>query len=118
MLSPNDEILNIILKISDKYNYEADKNGIVTILEKQEHKIQRVFRKLGFKIPEYKKVTLDEYGSYVFHQIDGSKTIREIGEKLEEKYGDKVQPLYERLFLFISQLNQQFNCIENSSKMN
>ena len=117
MSSPNDEILNTILKISNQQKYEVDKNGIVTMLKKQDHKIQRFFRKLGFKIPEYKKVTIDEYGSCVFLQINGINTIGEIGEILEEKYGEKVHPLYERLLLFISQLDQQFYYIENASKM-
>lgn len=56
MLNDKDEVLNLIFKISDKLEYEVDKNGIVTMLIKQDHKIQRVFRKLGFKIPEYKKL--------------------------------------------------------------
>ncbi len=115
MLNDNDEVLNLIFKISDKLEYEVDKNGIVTMLMKQDHRIQRVFRKLGFKIPEYKKITMDEYGSCVFLQIDGSKTIREIGKSLEETYGDKVEPLYERLLLFVSHLEQQFHYIENTS---
>ena len=29
-----------------------------------------------------------------FLQIDGHKTVREIGEALEAKFGEKVQPLY------------------------
>ncbi|MGL6198035.1 MAG: PqqD family peptide modification chaperone [Lachnospiraceae bacterium] len=115
MLNENDAVLNLIFKISDKLVYEVDKNGIVTILEKQDNKIQRFFRKLGMKIPKYKRTAMDEYGSSVFLQIDGSRTVCEIGKSLEEKYGDKVEPLYERLLLFISHLEQQFHYIENIS---
>ena len=115
MIDHNDEVLNIIFKISDGLEYEVDKNGIVTLLEKQDHKIQRFFRKLGFRIPEYKRTSMDEYGSCVFLQIDGSRNVRDIGKYLEEKYGDKAQPLYERLLLFISHLEQQFHYIENIS---
>ena len=61
----------------------------MTILEKQDHKIQKFFRKLKFKIPEHKKISLDEYGSCVFLQIDGKKTVKDIGENLEVKYGDR-----------------------------
>ena len=117
MLNNNDEVLNIIFKITHELEYEVDKNGIVTMLEKQDHKIQRFFRKLGFKIPEYKRTTMDEYGSWVFLQIDGSRTVRDIGKNLEEKYGDKVQPLYERLLLFVSHMEQQFHYIENISRV-
>ena len=67
-------VLNIIYKISDNLEYEVDKeSGIVTILEKQDHKIQKFFRKLKFKIPEYKKIELDEYGSEYFYKLMARK---------------------------------------------
>lgn len=108
MLKSNEEILNIIYKINNDLEYEVSKDNAVTILEKQDHKIQRFFRKLKFRIPEYKKITIDEYGSFVFLQIDGNKTVKDIGERLEAKYGDKSQPLYERLLLFLNHI--EINC--------
>ena len=104
----NDELLNMRFKICDNLQYEVDENRIVTILEKQDHKIQRFFRKLKFKIPMYKRTTLDEYGSEVFLQIDGDKTVKEIGDNLEKKYGEKVNPLYERLLIFLNHI--YINC--------
>ena len=76
MLNNNDEVLQLIYKISDRLEYQVGEKGIVTILEKQDHKIQRFFRKLRFRIPEYKKIDLDAYGSYVFLQIDGKRTVK------------------------------------------
>lgn len=104
----NDELLNMRFKICNNLKYEVDENGIVTVLEKQDHKIQRFFRKLKVKIPMYKKITFDEYSSEVFSQIDGTKTVKEIGEELEAKFGDKVQPLYERLLVFLNHI--YLNC--------
>lgn len=104
----NDEILNMRFKICDNLEYEVDENGIVTVLEKQDHKIQRFFRKLKVKIPMNKRITFDEYSSEVFSQIDGTKTVKEIGEELEVKFGDKVQPLYERLLVFLNHI--YINC--------
>lgn len=104
----NDDVLNIVFKIRNSVEYEVNKEGIVTILEKQDHKIQKFFRKLKFKIPMYKKITLDKYSSVVFLQIDGNKTVREIGVNLENKFGDKVHPLYERLLLFLNHID--VNC--------
>lgn len=112
MLSNNEDVLNIIYKISDSFQYEVGTDNIVTILEKQDHKIQRFFRKLKFRIPEYKKTSLDEYGSCVFLQIDGKKTVKDIGENLEVKYGDKIQPVYERLLLFLNHIDVNCNYIE------
>ncbi|WP_224038168.1 PqqD family protein [Clostridium gelidum] len=108
MLKSNEDVLSIIYKISGKLEYELDKDNIVTILEKQDHKIQKFFRKLKFRIPEYKKISLDEYGSWIFLQIDGKKNVKDIGERLEAKYGDKVHPLYERLLPFLNHID--INC--------
>ncbi|MBX4263582.1 PqqD family peptide modification chaperone [Clostridium estertheticum] len=115
MLENNEDVLNIIFKIFDDLEYELDKNNIVTVLEKQDHKLQRVFRKLNFKIPDYKKTSLDEYGSCVFLQIDGKKTVKDIGENLEAKYGDKAYPLYERLLLFLNHIDVNCNYIEKTN---
>jgi hypothetical protein len=112
MHSNNQEILSIIFKISDGLEYEVSTDNIVTMLVKQDHKIQKFFRKLKFRIPEYKKTSLDEYGSYVFLLIDGVKTVKDIGENLEAKYGDKVHPLYERLLLFLNHINVNCHYIE------
>jgi hypothetical protein len=115
MPNNNEEVLNIIFKICDNLEYEVDEDNIVTILEKQDHKIQKFFRKIKFRIPEYKKITLDEYASYVFLQIDGKKTVQAIGENLEAKYGDKAHPLYERLLLFLNHINVNCHYIEKTN---
>jgi mannose-6-phosphate isomerase class I len=112
MINSNEDVLNIIYKISEKIEYEVDKDNIVTVLEKQEHKVQNFFRKLKFKIPEYKKTSLDEYGSCIFLLIDGKKTVKDIGESLEVKFGEKVHPLYERLLLFLNHIEVNCNYIE------
>lgn len=108
MLRSNEDVLNIIYKIYDNLEYEVDKDNIVNILQKQDHKVQKFFRKLKFRIPEYKRISLDEFGSWIFLQIDGKKNVQDIGESLEAKYGDKVHPLYERLLLFLNHI--EINC--------
>jgi len=115
MPSNNEEVLNLIFKISDSLEYEVSTENIVTILEKQDHKIQKFCRRLKFRIPEYKKTSLDEYGSYIFLQIDGRKTVKDIGENLEAKYGDKVHPLYERLLLFLNHIEVNCHYIEKTN---
>lgn len=108
----NEDVLNIVFRVSDNIDYELNEDGTVTILEKQDHKIQKFFRKLKFKIPQYKKVTLDEYSSTVFTQINGKRTVKEIGEILEIKYGEKIQPLYERLLVFLNHIDVNCHYIE------
>lgn len=115
MLNNNEEVLSIIFRISDSLEYEVDKDNIVTILEKQDYKVQNFFRKLKFRIPEYKRISMDEYGSCAFLQIDGKKTVKDIGENLEAKYGDKAYPLYERLLLFLNYIDVNCHYIEKTN---
>ena len=111
-MKSNEDVLRIIYKISVKLEYEVDKDNIVTIIKKQDHMVQTFFRKLKFRIPEYKKISLDEYGSWIFLQIDGKKNVKDLGERLETKYGDKVHPLYERLLLFLNHIDINCHYIE------
>lgn len=115
MLNNNQKALNTVFKISGSLEYEVGIDNIVTILKKQDHKIQRFLRKLTFRIPEYTRESLDEYGSFAFLQIDGKKTVQDIGEHLEAKYGDKVHPLYERLFLFLNHISSHCHYIERTN---
>jgi hypothetical protein len=115
MIDNNDDVLKIIYKVTERLEYKVDQDGIVTIIEKQDHRIQRFFRKLRFKIPESKKITLDEYGSFIFLNIDGTTNVKELGEDLEAKFGDKVYPLYERLLLFLNHIDVNCHYIEKSN---
>ncbi|QHI72488.1 PqqD family peptide modification chaperone [Aminipila terrae] len=112
MSAKQPNLLDIIFQVSSKLLYEVSDEGIVTILIKQDHMIQRFFRKLRVKIPEYRQIAMDDFGSYAFLQIDGHKTVREIGEALEAKFGDKVHPLYERLSLFLTYIQHRCHYIE------
>lgn len=48
------------------------------------------------------RINLDDYGSAVWNLCDGMRTVREIGEGLRDRFGEKVEPLYERLGKFIA----------------
>lgn len=107
----NDDALKLIFRISNNIDYEVN-NKSVTILEKQNHPIQKFFRKLKFRIPPYKKIQLDEYCSFVFLQIDGKKSVEEIGKNLENTYGEASHPIYERLLMFLNHIDVNCNYIE------
>ena len=111
----NTDVLNLVFKKSENIEYEVSSDGIVTILEKQDHKVQNFFRKLKFKIPMYKKIELDKYSSFVFLQIDGKKTVEDIGSSLENTYGEDSHPLYERLLVFLNHIEVNCKYIEKVS---
>ena len=82
--------------ISDCIVWNTDDNGIVTISIENKGIFNKVAQKL-LKKPKVSYVHLDEFGSSVWQLIDGYKNIIEIGKLFEEKFGDKANPLYERL---------------------
>lgn len=112
MRNKKNNTLDIIFHTSNIYLYEVTEDNIVTILIKQDHIIQRFFRKLGVKIPDYQRIKLDEVGSFIFLQIDGHRTVREIGESLEQTFGGKVHPLYDRLSLFLYYMQKRYHFID------
>ena len=51
-------------------------------------------------------LNLDEYGTLVWLNMDGQRTVRQLGLLLKEKFGEKVEPLYWRLAYFLSLLER------------
>jgi hypothetical protein len=62
------------------------------------------FAQLLLKKPRVSHIHLDEMGSYVWLLFDGEKDITLIGVFVKEHFGDKAEPLYERLLLYIRTL--------------
>lgn len=56
----------------------------------------RIAQKL-FKRPKVSYVHLDEMGSFVWPLLDGEQDITALGVKVKEHFGEKAEPLYERL---------------------
>ncbi len=50
------------------------------------------------------RVTLDKFGSFVWKLCDGSHSVQEICDRLEEKFGEEVQPVVERTVVFVQML--------------
>lgn len=59
-----------------------------------------------FKRPEYSLIELDEFGSFVWRQMDGERNVYEIGVNVKEHFGMTAEPLYERLSQFIRILHR------------
>ena len=93
---------NFLKKIpvkSEKIGWSADENGIVTLEIENKGIYNRLFQ-LILKKPKITYIHLDENGSFVWPLIDGEMNIVEIGQKVKEHFGEKANPLYERLAKF------------------
>lgn len=64
-----------------------------------------------FKKPKISYVHLDELGSFVWPLLDGNHTVGEIGNKLEQQFGEKANPIYPRLCKYI-QLLESYQFIQ------
>lgn len=53
------------------------------------------------------RIELDSLGGYVCKNIDGKHSVFEIAQQLENEFGEKAEPLYQRLILFLKILNQK-----------
>lgn len=86
------------------YDHEIDSKGVVNVL------IPRFTNKflVQFLVPRLKtpniKIKLDEFGSESWLQIDGEKRVEEIAKNLFLKFGEKINPVEERLTKFFTQL--------------
>ena len=88
--------LERIPKKPDGLDWNLDEKGIVTLNIENKGVFNRLAQKL-FKKPRVSYIHLDEMGSFVWPLIDGEREILDIGEEVEEHFGDAAAPVYERL---------------------
>lgn len=81
---------------SETIGWTTDEKGMVTLEIENKGFVKYLTQKL-FKKPRISFVHLDEMGSFVWPVINGEKTILQIGEEVSAHFGDKAEPLYERL---------------------
>lgn len=98
--------LDMVFAVNTTLDYEIDDRLIVTVRLRQDHWIQRLGRKLRIRIPEYRRISMDEYCSFVFQCIDEKRTVKEIGELMLDKFGEQANPLYERLLVFLNHIER------------
>lgn len=83
--------------------WTQDNNGIVT-LEIQNRGVANKIAQLLLRKPKISYVHLEEFGSFIWLNIDGKRDILKIGEEVKARFGDKAEPLYERLAQYIKTL--------------
>ncbi len=86
------------------YVWKTDTDGIVTLEIQNKGVFNRIAQKL-FKKPKVSYVHLDEFGSFVWQQIDSKRDITAIGALVDEHLGQKAHPLYERLASYFQTLS-------------
>lgn len=103
----NDKADNFLLYIPRKKhdNWEIRK-GKVCLIFSHDKAVERFMRWL-VKKPTVSDVELDAIGSSVWKYIDGKATVYDIGQKLLFEFGDKMEPVYDRLIMYLRHLNKK-----------
>lgn len=105
--------LDYVPRHNTLFPWKEAENGTVEIRMRNLGLTNRIAQKF-FKKPAVSTISLDELGSFIWKEIDGKKTIYEIGILLKQRFGDRAEPLYERLSGFTKTLhNQKFIVYEN-----
>lgn len=71
-------------------------DGAVTLEVENTGVANRIAQKL-IKKPLISYIHLDEMGNFVWPLIDGENSLIAIGEQVKAHFGEKAEPLYERL---------------------
>lgn len=98
-----ENFLDKIPSYKEGLNYSVDDNNMVTLEMENKGIVNRIAQKLIRK-PKISYIHLEEFGSFIWPLIDGKKSIYEIGELVEEHFGEKAKPLYERLATYFQTL--------------
>ncbi len=99
----NENYLDKIPVRPEWLKWSQDEKGMVTLEIENKGAFNRIAQKL-FRKPKVSYVHLDEIGSYVFPMADGVTPISEMGAPMEEHFGDRAKPTYERLAKFFQVL--------------
>lgn len=91
-----DNYLERIPVRNEDIGYAVDEKGIVTLEIVNKGVFKRITQLL-LKKPKISYIHLDEIGSFVWPKLDGVMDITKLGELVEEEFGEKAHPLYERL---------------------
>lgn len=73
-----------------------------------------VFNKIAQKLfgkPRVTHVHLDEFGSFVWRQIDSKRTVAQIAETVHEQFGEAAEPLHPRIVKYL-QIVKSYNFID------
>lgn len=84
--------------------FKESDEGLITIYKpKFKNKLMVKYIASKLKSPDY-KVNLDQFGSFVWKRCDGKNTVEQIGELLKQKFEGDIEPVYDRLAVFIQSL--------------
>lgn len=93
---PKINYLDLVPKIAEGLVWNSNEENIVTLEIENRGLFNRIAQKV-FKKPKISYIHLDELGSYAWLLIDGESNVSQIAVPFKEHFGEKAEPLYEKL---------------------
>lgn len=94
--------LDFIPKIKEDLRWEKTPKD-VTIYIENKGVMNRIAQKVLHK-PKVSQIHLDEMGTFIFPLIDGMKSVYDIAQLVKEEFGEKAEPLYQRIVQYMRTL--------------
>jgi len=89
--------------LKDRYELDHASDGTTRLVVPRDGWLERLSVRF-FNQPESIKVRLDKLGQYVLSRCDGSMTVQEIAERLEQDFGESAKPILPRLVKFLQMI--------------
>ena len=105
--------LEKIPRKKDGLKWTQNASGEVT-LELENTGLANCIAQKLLKKPRISYIHLDEMGNFVWPLIDGERDITAIGELVREHFGERSEPLYERLSQYFKTLESYGFVIYNA----
>lgn len=99
----SENYLDYIPVHNEKYRFETGENNEITLFVENRGAFNRIAQLL-FKKPKISQIHFDEMGSFIWPLMDGKRTVYDIACLVKEKFGEKAEPLYNRLVMYIRTL--------------
>lgn len=94
--------LDFVPEKNPQYKYDVS-SGKVTIFVENKGIFNRAAQLL-LKKPKVSHIHLDEMGDFIWPHIDGKNTVYDIAMLVKEEFGDRAEPLYNRLVQYMRNL--------------
>ncbi len=118
MKGNKENFLDYIPKHNSRFLWAVNDQGHVEINQPNTGLFNRIAQLL-FKRPKTSQIELEDFGSFVWQNMDGVKSVYDIGKLVKEEFGEKCEPLYERLSVYVKTLhNNEYIVYQNKINKN
>lgn len=98
-----ENFLDYIPVRNPEYKWKIKENGRAEVAVVNKGAFNKIAQ-VVFKRPRVSYIEMDEYGTYLWENIDGESNVLELSKKMKSHFGEKAEPVLDRLVTFIKTL--------------